>query len=97
MVILGHGSGRKGFPVGTFAMEGPPVHSEHLIYLLQGLVFGLGKVEIDDGDPSCIQNGKNDVCSVADILDGRWSEFDDGKIANPVAVEDAVRDKTPNA
>jgi hypothetical protein len=58
---------------------------EDAVNVLELQPLGLGVEDEDDGDPDGVENGEDDVCLPADVLDGRWRDLDNEEVADPVA------------
>lgn len=54
---------------------------EDLVHLLQGPVGCLGIEEVDTGHHEGVDNGKDDVCLVADVVECWWCHHDHEELA----------------
>lgn len=54
---------------------------ENLVHLFQGPIGCLGIEEVDTGYHEGVDDGKDDVCLVADVVKGRWCDHDHEELA----------------
>lgn len=50
---------------------------EELIDVFQLQTLGLREEEVDDWNPGRVENGKDDICAPANVVDGSWRDLDD--------------------
>lgn len=56
---------------------------EDSVHLLQGSVGGLRVEEIDDGEDESVDDRKDDVSLVSDILESDWGNHDNQEVKDP--------------